>query len=271
VKPVEVARDKAVKRRSKKAPLPVVKSEPVPKLKSFKPDQVPFEIGERQVLTLDWMAIRAGEARLEVREGFPFKGRSTFRLWGKALTSPIADALYHVDNTIESFIDKEWLLPYRFLLHMVETHQLKETRATFDHKLNTSHYWSKRISAKWGNEIQDRVDPIAPEALDAFSALYFIRLQEFQKGKVVEIPVYENRQNLVVSLLPLNTEIVHTKAGVFECWKLALTIKLENVLKPTGDVFLWLSDDFKKYIVKFEAKIKIGSLKGELIQVRERL
>ncbi len=273
-KPAEVSVPAAVptpKKQPKRNPIAAaVKAPPKQALRAYPPDQIPFEIGERQVLSLHWSALHAGDVRLEVREGFPFKGRPTFRFWGKATTSAVADALYHVDNTIESFVDKEWLLPYRFLLHMVETHQLKETRAAFDHKLNNVHYWSKRLSPKWGNEVQDRVDPLNARGIDMFSALYFARLQRFEKGKAVEIPVYENRQNLVVTLMPVGTEVVHTKAGVFECWKLGVTIKLENVLKPSGDLFLWLSDDFKKYIVKFDAKLKIGSLRGELVSLRER-
>jgi Kdo2-lipid IVA lauroyltransferase/acyltransferase len=248
----------------------VAKPAKVKKARVFKSDQIPFEIGERQVIALDWTALRAGEVKLEVKEGFPFKGRPTFRFTGKVLSSAVVDTIYHVDNTIESFVDKEWLLPYKFLLHMVETHQLKETRAAFDHKLNRVHYWAKRLSKKWGDELQDRQDVLAPQAVDMFTALYYARLLEFQKDKPVEFTVYENNQNLVVGLLPVANEIVQTKSGVYQCWKLAVTVKLENVLKPTGEMFLWLSDDFKKYIVKFEAKLKIGSLRGELISLRER-
>ena len=58
--------------------------------------------------------------------------------------------------------------------------------------------------------------------------------------------------------------------GAFQCWKLKVTIKLNNVLKPTGDMFLWLSDDSKRYPVRFDAKIKIGSLIGNLTSLRER-
>ncbi len=268
-KPVEVVVPKENKTKATKKELPALN--PVVKFRVYKPDQIPFEVGERQVISLDWTALRAGDVRMEVREGFPFKGRPTFKFWGHVLSSAVVDAIYHVDNTIESFVDKQWLLPYRFFLHMVESHQLKETRASFDHKQSKVHYWSKRVSKKWGDEVQDRVDGLGARSVDMFSALYFARLLDFEKGKAVEFPVYENGQNLTVSLLPVANEIVQTKAGVFQCWKLAVSVKLENVLKPTGDMHLWLSDDFKKYIVKFEAKLKIGSLRGELTSLRERL
>ncbi len=269
-------------KKSKKAkavpapvPTPVVAEAPKPGAplnpRVFTPEQVPFEVGERMVISLNWGALAAGDVRLEVREGLGFQGRNTYKIWGNVLSSPLVDAIYHVDNTIESYVDKQWLLPYKFLLHMVETHQLKETKAVFDHKLNKVNYWSKRISKKWGDDVQDRVDTSLPLARDMFSALYYARVLDYKMGEVREVPIYENRQNIVASLLPVANEMVRTKAGAFQCWKMAVTVKIDNVLKPSGDMFLWFSDDWKKYIVKFDAKLKIGSLVGELTSVRERL
>jgi len=266
VEPVAVADKKVpVKIAAKPA------SKPAFNPRVFSAAQLPFEIGERMELGLHWSALRAGVVKLEVREGFPVQGRPTYRLHGSILSSKLVDAIYHVDNTIESFIDRQWLLPYKFLLHMVETHQLKETRAAFDHKLGKVHYWSERVSKKWGNEKQDRVDALEPFANDMFSALYYARVLELELGKPIQFPVYENRQNLMVGLLPMGKEVIQTPAGVFQCWKLQITLKINNILKPTGDLFLWLSDDSKRYIVRFDAKLKFGSLIGELMSVKERL
>lgn len=260
------------KEKKKPAPPPPAKKRPAAfNQRSFTPEQLPFEMGERMTIALNWTAIPAGEVKLEVKEGFPFHGRPTYRISGSVLSSKVVDTIYHIENSIETYVDRQWLLPYKFLLHMVETAQLKETRAAFDHKLNKVHYWSKRISKKWGDQVQDRVDNSYPLARDMFSALYYARTMDYEMGKPREIPVYENAQNLMVTLVPVANELVHTKAGAFQCWKLSLTVKIENVLKPSGDLFLWLSDDSKKYIVKFDSKLKIGSLKGELIQLRERL
>src|SRR5207249_2392467 len=103
-----------------------------------------------------------------------------------------------------------------------------------------------------------------------YSAVYFARSLNYTLNKKVTVPVYENGQNLNAELIPVANEVVRTKAGVFQCWKLSLTIKLNNVLKPMGDLFLWLSDDSKRYLVKFDAKLKLGSVYGNLVNVKER-
>jgi len=233
-------------------------------------EKIPFEVGEQLVIDLTWLALPAGRGILEVRSGPPLQGRPTFHLWGNVLSSKVVDAIYHVDNTIESFIDEKGFIPYKFLLSMFESAQKKETRVAFDHLKGKAFYWSKRISEKWGNQDVDRTDNIVPKSYDMFSALYFARSIDYELNKKESFWIYENGQNLSVELMPQAKEMVTTKAGVFQCWKIKVDIRINNVLRPTGDIFMWLSEDSKKYLVKFDAKVKIGSLMGRLVSVRER-
>lgn len=232
--------------------------------------RIPFEVGEKQEIAMGWMGLPAGTAILEVRKGLPFYGRETLHLWGNILSSKLVDAIYHVDNTAESFVDATGLIPYKFLLHMVETQQKKETRVSFDHTQKKAFYWSKRISKRWGDENQDRVDDLVPGAKDLWSGIYYARTLNFKPGEKQVVWVYENGKNYKVELTQIGREIVNSKVGSLQCLKISVVITLDNVLRPTGDVFMWLSDDSKRFLVKFEAKIKIGSLYGNLVSVRER-
>lgn len=233
-------------------------------------DKVPFEVGERLVIDLTWLALPAGQGVLEVREGPVIQGRPTFHLWGNVLSSKMVDTIYHVDNTIESFIDQAGFIPYKFLLSMFESAQKKETRVVFDHPNQKAMYWSKRISQKWGDQDVDKADPIVAQSRDMFSALYYARALNYEINKKHSFWIYENGQNLNVELTPITREMITSGAGVFQCWKIKVDIKLNGVLRPTGDLFMWLSDDSKKYLVRFDAKIKIGSLLGRLTSIRER-
>jgi KDO2-lipid IV(A) lauroyltransferase len=252
--------------RSDKTPA----AETIPAFRKIPPDKIPFDLGERMEVELSWMALPAGKAILEVRPGQVFGGRETFLLWGQVLSSRLVDTIYHVENTIESFVDREGFIPYKFLLHMFETNQKKETRVLFDHPRKKAFYWAKRLSQKWGDMNEDRTDELVPEAQDMFSALYYSRMLDYRMSKLVQIPVYENGKNWDIELLPVANEIVTSALGAFQCWKIRVRIKLNNVLSQTGEMFLWLSDDSKRYLVKFDAKIKIGSLVGNLMKLREK-
>ncbi len=131
-------------------------------------------------------------------------------------------------------------------------------------------FWSERKSKKWGDEKVNREDKFAVLARDMFSGFYAARTIEPKLGAKIKFPIYENGKNLDAVFTVLGKETLKTKAGLFPCWKLSLQLQLNNVLKQTGDVVLWLSDDPKHFPVKFEAKIKIGSLTGTLVSVRDR-
>ncbi len=259
---------KKADKKSTKQVIPAADAPAAIKAKSY--DRVPFEIGERQVLEGSWMGLPAGQATLEVRKGPEIGGRKTILLWGNALSSRLVDTVLHVDNTMESYVDAEGLFPYKFLLHMVETFQNKETRVSFDHTKGKAYYWAKRISQKMGNQDIDRTDVIVPLTQDMWSALFFVRLQDYELNKKFTIPVYENDKNMVAEFIPVANELVRTKAGVFQTWKILMELKLNSVLRPSGAMYMWVSDDSKRYLVKFDIKLNLGSLAGELVSVRER-
>lgn len=266
VEPVEA---KTPKKKLKKSSKSKENQEAKP-VRVFAFDDLPFEIGEQLVLQLSWTMLPAGTAILEVGSGEMVAGRPTIKLSGRVLSSRIVDAIYHVDNRVETLVDREALIPYRFVLSMLETHQNKETRVKFDHVRKVAHYQADRKSQKWGNQVDDRKDSIQPFSQDMFSAVYYARTLKYEMGRTEHFPIYENGKNLEVGLTPIGREVVTTGVGAFQCWKLKLSLRINNVLSPTGDVFLWLSDDHKKYVVKFEAAIKIGSLNGLLTEIRER-
>jgi hypothetical protein len=111
---------------------------------------------------------------------------------------------------------------------------------------------------------------MAPQSRDMFSALYYARALNYELNKKQQFWIYENGQNLNVELTPVAKELVTSGAGVFQCWKIKVDVKLNNVLRPTGDLYMWLSDDSKKYLVRFDAKVKIGSLLGRLVSIKEQ-
>jgi KDO2-lipid IV(A) lauroyltransferase len=233
------------------------------------PQTIGFEEGERQEIELTFLALTAGRAVLEVRPGALVQGRTALHFWGNVLSSKLVDALYHVDNTIESVVDRQALIPYKFLLHMVETNQKKETRVVFDHVKKKAFYWSKRLSQRWGDETKDRSDDLTPGSRDMFSALYYARTLDYEVNKKASIAVFENGKNYNIELTPVAIELVRSRVGIFQCFKIKVTINLGNVLASAGEMFLWLSADSKKYVVKFDAKLKIGSLKGNLVAIRD--
>lgn len=259
-------------------PAEEMKSKENPKVKETEPkefaitpiEDIPFAIGEEMEFDLTWVALPAGRAIMGVKDGGTVGDRPVFVLWGNVVSSRIVDAIYHVDNSIESFTDARGLIPYKYLLHMVESKQLKETKVVFNHVDATATFWSKRISERWGNEEINQVDPLTPGSRDMWAALYFTRTLDYELNKTFKFPIYEKNKTFNIELTAVDNELIRSKAGVFQCWKVQVRVYLDNVLKQAGDTYMWLSDDSRRFLVRFDAKLKIGSLKGELVRLKEK-
>jgi KDO2-lipid IV(A) lauroyltransferase len=233
-------------------------------------DKMAFGVGERAEIDLSWGVLSGGKLITEVLAGPKEKGRDTFLFVGRALSSRLMETIYKVDNTLESIVDRGGLIPYKYVLSQVETPQVKKSEVDFDHVKKIAHFRVKRVSQKFGNQDINRKDSFIPGSRDLYSAFYYARTLDYRLNKSQSFFIYENGQNWEVILTPVANEVVVTKAGAFQCWKIAIKIKLNNIFKQTGDVYGWLSDDSKKYLVKFEAKVQIGTIVGTLVSVKEK-
>ena len=45
-------------------------------------------------------------------------------------------------------------------------------------------------------------------------------------------------------------------------------ITLKGKFKPIGENLIWLSDDDRHYILRIEAKIKIGTLVSQVVEIK---
>ena len=66
----------------------------------------------------------------------------------------------------------------------------------------------------------------------------------------------------------LRKETIYTKAGRFKTFVVKPSVDVDGKFKPTGENFLWLTADDRKFIVKLESKIKIGSIVGEVQKIK---
>ena len=65
----------------------------------------------------------------------------------------------------------------------------------------------------------------------------------------------------------LRRELADTPLGRVQTVVLKPVTKYQGVLKSQGDSFLWLTDDDRRYPVRLEAKVKVGTVVAELKKV----
>lgn len=227
----------------------------------------PFRVGEKVRLKLSYFNIVAGHMDVEV---LPFKevnGRKAYHFRVKGKSNDFFESVYSVDDSAETFLDYEDMIPYNMSVDVKQTKQLRTVRSYFDWKKKKGVFWEKKITKKSGLEENNYEWDIMPYSQNIFSAIFYLRTFKLTPGKVISFRVADEKKNMIVKAHVLKIEKVSTDLGEIETIKIQPEVEIEGVFKPIGDVFFYLTNDDRKLVVRIESKIKIGTILARAVEV----
>jgi hypothetical protein len=227
----------------------------------------PFRPGESVTLKLSYFNMVAGDLKMGV---LPFKevnGKKSYHLNVSIKSNSFFSGIYAVDDTAETFLDYDTLLPYNMAVDVKETKQLRTVRSYFDWKLKKAFFWEKKITKKNGVEERKLDWTIDSYAQNIFSAAFYLRTFTLTPGKTIEFKVSDNGKNMVVKANVIRRETIQTDIGELKTVVIKPELAIDGIFKPMGEVFFWLTDDDRKFIVRIESKIKIGTIVGSLKEI----
>lgn len=234
---------------------------------SRRPPVEPVWLNETLVYDLAYFGVSAGEFTLHV-EPFKYVGsRKVYHIRGNAVSSKVFSLFYRLNDMVETFIDFEGLFSHRFHIDLDESKQTRDALELNDSEKGQTYYWNRWNRSDAPYTETKEFFPITPFSQDSLSALYFIRMQPLKNGDVFTFPVINEGKTWEAVITVLGREEMDTPMGKIRVIKLLPETKYQGILKKQGDSFLWLSDDDHKYLVKLEAKVKIGSVIGRLKSV----
>jgi len=227
----------------------------------------PFRPGEKVTIKLSYFNMTAGEMVIEV---LPFKevnGRKSYHFKISGKSNSFFSSVYAVDDQAETFMDYETLLPYNMAVDVKETKQLRTVRSYFDWKKMKALFWEKKITKKHGVEERNLEWKIEPYSQNIFSSIFYLRTFKLTPGKTITFRMSDNKKNMVIKGHVLRRETIKTDIGEIKTVVVKPELAIDGVFKPMGDVFFWLTDDDRKFVVRIESKIKIGTIIGSLKQI----
>ncbi len=225
-----------------------------------RPEKDPYRAGEKVTMEVSYFAAVAGDMTLETRNFVTVNGRKSYNFAGTARSTSIFAMFYAVEDWFETYVDFETLVPYSYSLHVKETKQLRETRTLYDFPAAKARYWDKKINEEKKLEEERYEWGIPAYAQNVFSAVYYLRAFTLTPGKKIQFRISHEKENLVMTSEALRRERISTPAGTFDTVVLKPSIALDGIFKPVGDIFVWMTDDDRKFIVRLESKIKIGKI-----------
>lgn len=267
--------------KSTPEPTPDPKAKAVPKPKKTQPPKktgfvipdrrgsaVPVWIGEKMTMQITYLGMAAGEFTAEVLPTKIVNGRKVFHLKGSAQSSNIFALFYRVNDWMESYWDSEGLFSHRFHLVLDQTKQSRDALELYDSEKKEVFYWNRRNHVTKGYEEKKETKEMPPFPQDSFSVLYYIRHLPLEDGKEYVVPVMSEGKAWEAVITVIRHEKCSYPGVETDCIVVRPQTRFEGVMRQDrGDSFVWLTNDEHRYLVRMEAKVKIGTVTAVLKKV----
>jgi hypothetical protein len=228
----------------------------------------PVWVGEKQVLEVTYIGLAAGDFTMEALPIKKIADRNVYHLKGTVKSSAVLNLFYRLDDMIESFWDFEGLFSHRFHMSLDETKQTRDVLELYDSEKKKAFYWNRRNQPdKPPVESKEYFD--MPQFVqDSFTAIYYVRTLPLEMGKVYTFPVVSEGKGWDCVLTVIRHEMMDTPLGKRNTIVVRPQTRYNGVMKQEhGDSFIWLTDDDRRFVVRLEAKVKIGSVAAQLKEV----
>ena len=185
-----------------------------------------------------------------------------YHVVGRGKTTGFASIFFKVDDTYESYFDKEDGKPYRFVRKLYEGGYTKDEEINFDHNKDVAVLNDKKNDKKLNFTLQDSVQ-------DLISAFYYLRnnyeFEDLVLGEALELKVlYDDDGIYRFKLKYLGKEILKTKFGKVECLKFQPLVQSGRVFKEEESLALWVSNDMNKIPIRIKAELVVGAISADL-------
>ena len=200
----------------------------------------PFAIGEQ----LDYMVAvggaKVGTGKMELLGVEDVRGEDTFHA---RFSVEGGFLMFKVNDVLESWFDTETLSSRRFIQNIQEV--------SYKKKRYYDIYPERGVLHQKGYEEM----PTVPKPLDDASFLYFVRTVPLEVGKTYTFNRYFRPDRNPVVVKVLRKETIDVPAGKFNTIVIQPIIKSQGIFAEGGEAQMWLSDDDRRMMVQFKAKV----------------
>jgi hypothetical protein len=223
--------------------------------------------GEEVTVNIKYLGLIVGEVKMTTGLEKKVGETPAVRFRGVLKSSDYYAYIYRLEDVVESFVDPKTFLPIKYTVTQRETRQSVDDLQLFDHNQHKTFHWYKRIK-KDSNRNEKKVDYIPEKVLDSFTPLFFIRYLPLKMNYKFQIPVVTRGETWMLTGTVVSEEWLTVMNGKFKtkAWKIAVDTNFPGVLKKRGEAIFWFSQEHNHLPLKFEAKVKIGTVSGEIIK-----
>jgi hypothetical protein len=221
-----------------------------------------YRPGEKVNYIIHYGAINGGVAVLDLRRD-SFSGKEVWHSAMEARTTGVADALYKVKDTYESFINPVTELPVKSIRNVNEGRYHRYNVVLFDHD-------TRKDSAILTSDLTGI--HITPQGIhDILSCFYWFRnhdlpnMDSVKKGDMIQMTTWFTDELYPIRMKYICKEEIKTRAGKILCYKFNPVTEVGRLFKTQEDVSFWFSSDKNFLPVKIRFDIFVGAFTVDLV------
>ncbi len=222
-----------------------------------------FFKGESTKMAITYLGVTAGHITITSKNVVQIDNKIAYNYVARFKSNESYSYFYWLDDQLSSFVEKDTFLPIKYSLIQREKKQNVDDLQLFDFQKLKTYTFYKRI--KKDSNKDEKLDVFIPKyAQDSFSALQFVRGMPLNIKDHYEFPVVTRGKIWKLKVDVVAHESIEVLGKKIDAIKIKAETHFPGVLKKSGDIFFWYSHDELRKLLKFQAKIKIGSIFGEI-------
>ena len=225
---------------------------------------LPFSAGEKLTYNLRWGFIPAGKAMLAVLPETEIEGVTANHFLLTAQSNSFIDAFYKVRDQVDSYTDLGVTKTLFYTKKQLEGNTHNDIVVTFNWEGLTAQY------TNFGEPKEPIL--IEPGSLDPLSIFFYARTLDLDVGSIISYPVTDGEKALTGQARIVKRERIKVPAGEFDTFLMIPDLKdLGGVFKKSkkAKMFIWITTDSRRILVKFRSKVIVGSFISELITIED--
>ncbi|MGI4991677.1 DUF3108 domain-containing protein [Halobacteriovorax sp. GFR7] len=230
---------------------------------SYKPI---FFVGEEFKYEISWSIFKAGIATISTQPMAKIGDKDVLHVNALLESAEYFEGIYKLKDTLDVYVDadKGKFSSLKYEMKQRESGQIVDDLQLFDHDELKTYFFYNRLKKGKTKKVK-KVEYLPRYFTDSFSALYFIRGIPMEIGTSFDFPIITRGKAWLLKATVDEIENITVMGKLYKAYKITAQTEFPGVLKKSGDINFWISTDESRTVLKFSAKVKIGTVKGELI------
>lgn len=229
----------------------------------------PFRVGERVTHEVSYLGATAGHLSFIVKPFAIVNGRKNYNFFIDLKSNSFFSRVFAVDDQVQTYMDFEEMVSGAYKLDIRDSAQVKEARAYYDFESLKANYWEHKYTEKSGHEEKKLNWDILPYSQNPYSAIFYMRVFNWSLGKECQFRVADDEKNIIFKAKAIEKTVLETAVGTFNAIKLKAEVTTRGNLSKARDLYIWISDDERKYILRIEVDLPVGSLVSTIVELKQ--